>query len=702
MNQKKGSDALKEFVVEAEEILESLNQNLMAMEASPDRSVVKPEIINAIFRGAHTLKGMAGMVGLDQVSHLSHSLEDLFDKVRMGRRKVGDDLVDVLFEGVDILRRLIEIVSQGKTIKVDTASIIEKIQGLANEQDGLSGSGDGVLKEAGIDPEILKVLTEYETHRLIENIKANTHLYEANAVFNLDSFDQELSQLNSKIQSMGEIITNLPNSDFSNPGGIQFKLIVGSNNDYPAFTKLLDFPNVKIREMGNRSKTAPEENPQKENSQANSTNPSGTTPQPEMPKGEVDSLPLSVRSLSPTIRVDITKLDTLLNVVGELVLTKAVIQQISKELVRERGLTGLAGELQKTGQMLDRRVTDLQEGLVEVRMIPIGQIFDRLVRVVRKTAKEIGKEIDLRISGEETRLDKLMVEEIADPLMHIIRNSIDHGIESLEERRATGKPETGTIWLNAIQKGNNVVIEVSDDGKGIDREKVYQTAVKRGLVIENKEYSEREIMNFLFAPGFSTKQTITEISGRGVGLDVVAKNIAKLSGIVDIESEKGIGTKFFITLPITLVIIKALIVRVGKEMYAIPLNSVLESLMVTPSEVKTVEGREVIYLRDHTLPLLRLDVVFDLSDRDQKPNGIYVIVVGIGEKKVGLVVDAIEGQQEIVIKTIGEFLSGVRGIAGASELGNRKTILVLDVGTLIEESTKGELKPVEEVYELKK
>jgi two-component system chemotaxis sensor kinase CheA len=392
-------------------------------------------------------------------------------------------------------------------------------------------------------------------------------------------------------------------------------------------------------------------------------------------------------------------MDGLLNVVGELVLTKAVIQQIAKDWVMERGLTGLAGELQKTVQILDRRVTDLQEGLVEVRMIPVGQVFDRLIRVVRKISKEIGKEIDLQISGEETKLDKLMIEEIADPLMHIIRNSIDHGIENREERRASGKPEIGKIRLNAIQKGNNVVIEVSDDGKGINREKVYQTALKKGLVVENKEYSDREILNFLFVPGFSTKEIVTEISGRGVGLDVAAKNIAKLSGIVDVESEFGIGTTFSITLPITLVIIQALIVKVEKEVFAIPLNSVLESLRISPLDIKTVKRKEVIYLRDRTLSLARLDVIFNLVQGEKNQENLYVIVVGIAEKKIGLVVDGIEGQQEIVIKTIGEFLKGVKGIAGATELGNRKTILVLDVGNLIEESSKGETQKIEQSTE---
>ncbi|HEX9757421.1 MAG TPA: chemotaxis protein CheA [Nitrospiria bacterium] len=693
MSEKTQSASIKEFVAEAEEILEGLNQNLLAMEAIPDRSVVKPEIINAIFRGAHTLKGMAGMVGLEQVSILSHSLEDLFDKVRMGRQKVSDGLVDVLFEGVEILRSLVELASKGKSNKIDTSVLIQKIQEISCGEKGQTS--DQILEKAGVDPEILKVLTEYETHRLIDNIQRKIHLFEVVSVFKLESFDRELTLLNSKIQSLGEIITNLPNSDFANAEGIQFRLIVGSSHDYSSISKALEDAGVQIKEI-QYGLEGPSEKGLKETTSHFSTgdqNEGDKEVQPEA--GQT----VSLKSLSQTIRVDINKLDGLLNVVGELVLTKAVIQQIAKDWVMERGLTGLAGELQKTVQILDRRVTDLQEGLVEVRMIPVGQVFDRLIRVVRKISKEIGKEIDLQISGEETKLDKLMIEEIADPLMHIIRNSIDHGIENREERRASGKPEIGKIRLNAIQKGNNVVIEVSDDGKGINREKVYQTALKKGLVVENKEYSDREILNFLFVPGFSTKEIVTEISGRGVGLDVAAKNIAKLSGIVDVESEFGIGTTFSITLPITLVIIQALIVKVEKEVFAIPLNSVLESLRISPLDIKTVKRKEVIYLRDRTLSLARLDVIFNLVQGEKNQENLYVIVVGIAEKKIGLVVDGIEGQQEIVIKTIGEFLKGVKGIAGATELGNRKTILVLDVGNLIEESSKGETQKIEQSTE---
>ncbi|MDC4226249.1 MAG: chemotaxis protein CheA [Candidatus Manganitrophus sp.] len=399
--------------------------------------------------------------------------------------------------------------------------------------------------------------------------------------------------------------------------------------------------------------------------------------------------------MAQTVRVDIQKLDVLLNMVGELVLSKAVVSQISKELLEQSGFSGLSLELLKASRMLDKRISEFQEKLVEVRMIPIGQIFDRLVRTVRRLSRDLNKEVNLMVSGEETKMDKSMVEDLADPLLHLIRNALDHGIESREERIKAQKPEVGTIHLRAIQKGNHIVIEVEDDGGGIDADRIYKKAKQRGLIDPGKKYSEGELIHFLFLPGFSTAEQVTEISGRGVGLDVVAKNIAKLSGLVDVETTLGRGTLFTITLPITLIIIKALIVRVGMETFAIPLNSVSESLMVSSKEIKTIERKEVVQLRDHTLSLVRLNDLFELGEGKAADDRLYVIVVGLAEKRIGLVVDAVEGQQEIVIKSLGGLLKDVPGISGATELGNRKTILVLDVASLIDEATLGKEKKIE-------
>jgi len=680
MKDNKKEDSLKEFVTEAEEILDGLNRNLLTLESVEDKTSLPPEVINAIFRAAHTLKGMSGMVGLKKVSELSHRLEDLLDRLRMGKLQSSNDVMDTLFIGAEGLRKLIEMVSAGRGEKLDVGPILKKIERALTGESTDHPSGTPVgravpvaptpLEEEGVPTELVKVLTEYESHRLLENIKSGKHLYEIHARFRFETFDKDLTRLNAKLAGLSEIVTTLPSSGVSPETGIEFNLIIATAKDLPNVKAMLAGETIEIKPL--------------------------KFERPGRPAGAEETIANqedggSIKSLSQTVRVDIDKLDVLLGMVGELVQTKTVLSQISKEWLADPAYAKKTVELHKTVQNLERQVTQLQEGMIQVRMIPIGQVFDRLIRVVRKLSKEMGKEVDLQLSGEETRLDKSMVEEIADPLMHLIRNAIDHGIESKEHRIKAGKPEIGVIQLKAVQKGNNVLIEVQDDGGGIDLERVYQTAIKKGLTEQDREYEKRELLNFLFLPGFSTSNQVTEVSGRGVGLDVVARNIARLSGMVDVDTELGQGTRFSITLPITLIIIKSIIVKVGEETFAIPLSSVSESLMIEQKDIRTVERREVIHLRDQTLSLLRLSDVFRFPKAEVLDSRVYAIVVGLAEKRLGLVVDAIEGQQEIVIKSVGNILRDTPGIAGAAELGNRKTILVLDVGTLIEEATRGKV-----------
>jgi two-component system chemotaxis sensor kinase CheA len=682
----KGKDpALDDFVPEAEELIEVLHQNLRQIETMPDRTQVRPDVINAIFRAAHTLKGMSGMIGLSRVSQVSHHLEDMLDKLRMGKLTFSPDIFNVLVDGVDLLQKMIEAAAQGKG-EPDPSALEGRIQAAltGKPQEG----GAKPLEGIDLDPSVLNVLTEYESHRLFENIKSNATLFEVKARFKLETFDTDLSALNATIQRMGEIITTLPSISPSPEGGMEFNLIVGIPSGSAPLSLEIASDQVTIREI--RRKGEKEERPaasaQAEIAPAASSSGAPGAPPPAALSPQEGA---SLRSMTQTVRVDIQKLDVLLNMVGELVLSKAVVSQISKELLEQSGFSGLSLELLKASRMLDKRISEFQEKLVEVRMIPIGQIFDRLVRTVRRLSRDLNKEVNLMVSGEETKMDKSMVEDLADPLLHLIRNALDHGIESQEERIKARKPEVGTIHLRAIQKGNHIVIEVEDDGGGIDTNRIYKKAKQKGLIDPTKKYSEGDLINFLFLPGFSTAEQITEISGRGVGLDVVAKNISKLSGLVDVETTLGRGTLFTITLPITLIIIKALIVRVGAETFAIPLNSVSESLMVSSKEIKTIERKEVVQLRDHTLSLVRLKDLFELDEGEVADDRLYVIVVGLAEKRIGLVVDAIEGQHEIVIKALGGLLKDVPGISGATELGNRKTILVLDVASLIEEATVG-------------
>lgn len=663
---KRKDQFFKEFVSEAEEIIETLSQNLLEMETSEDRTTIRPDIINAIFRGAHSLKGMSGMVGLKKVSSVSHHLEDLLDKLRMGKLGLSDSVLEVLQAGIQIIRSLVQSIDSGKGEATDTDAIVQKMKDvMANG----APQGESVgLHDLNLDPDLLKVLTEYETHRFKENIRLGAHFFEIIAQFPMDSFDRDLGSLNASLQNFGEIITTLPSAAMAAEGGITFRLILGSKNSKYNLVQQIGREGIEIKELTSKSSEP-----------ADPGVPPSVVPEP------VEDL--SIRSITSTLRVDIEKLDDLLNVVGELVVTKSIILQIAKEIHQEAGYTNQAIELQKMTQLLDRRLGELQEGLIDVRMIPVNQMFDRLVRMVRKLSKDLGKEVNLQISGEETLLDKSMIEEIADPLMHLVRNAMDHGIETKEERRRVGKPKVGIINLRAMQKGSNVVIEVEDDGRGIDLARVSRKAIEGGFLEKDREYSRQDLLNTIFKAGMSTAETITEVSGRGVGMDVVARNITKLSGMIDIDTEEGRGCKFSITLPITLIIIKALIVKVASERYAVPLNSVSESLLIEPGDIQTIEGREVIQLRGKTLALVRLRNLFDLQGNDATAKN-YVIVIGLAERRIGLVVDGIDGQQDIVIKSMGNILPHTKEIAGATELGNRKTILVLDSGGLIEEASK--------------
>jgi two-component system chemotaxis sensor kinase CheA len=407
------------------------------------------------------------------------------------------------------------------------------------------------------------------------------------------------------------------------------------------------------------------------------------------PRVDFDTL----RSLTQTVRVDIRRLDGLMNTVGELLLIKANLQRMT-EAARQEGMLVLSKtwvqELSRETRQLERKLDALQSGLLEARMVPVGQVFDKLARLVRRIAREAGKEIDFLSSGGEVELDKLIVEELSDPLMHIIRNALDHGVEPPETRVLAGKGRRAAVSLRAEQKGNHVVIEVSDDGAGIDEQRVREVALQRGLITEAQaaEMNRRELLNLIFLPGFSTARNVSELSGRGVGLDVVKNNISNLSGLIDVWSERGRGTAFQLTLPLTLAIIRALVVGVSGRTYAVPLNSVLEILSVQPKDIRTVERREVLDLRGQTLPFTRLARLFNLPERNTGRH--FVVVVGLAQERMGIAVDELFGQQDIVTKPLGGRLQAVRGISGATDLGNRRTVLVLDVAALLEEGMGAE------------
>jgi two-component system, chemotaxis family, sensor kinase CheA len=613
---------MDEFTGEAEELLESLSRDLADFEAQG--SSVRPELINKIFRDVHSLKGLAGMLGLTPIAELAHALEDMLDRLRMGKIAIGKPLIDLLYDGIDGLNRLV------RGTEVDVAALGRRIEEIVKAEPQQKVAS--VLDDLTLEEQTRKSLTEYEEHRLIENVRSGKNIFSVEQRFDFTDFDKKLRALTAKLTESGEVISTLPSVDPTG-AGIGFRLLYGSTLDVAAVSA--NAPEAKVASLR---------------------------------KEEV-----SLKSVSATVRVDISKLDVVMNTIGELLIEKNQLDALARTL-DGRQRNALAG----ISRNLDRKLNELQKTAIELRMVPVGQIYTKLSRSVRKLARELDKDIELVLRGEETELDKMLVEEISDPLMHIIRNALDHGIESPAERAAARKDPKGRVTVVAYQQGNSVVIDVTDDGRGIDPDVIRDVAKKRGLTASDP-------FDLLFAPGFSTAAEVSEISGRGVGLDVVKKNIQELKGSIEVISTIGQGTTFRIMLPITLAIIQALIVRACGQQFAIPLTSVEESLRIQAREIVTVESREVLALRDLTLPLVRLADAFSLGTGEETPDKkLFVVVTRSGEKLAGVVVDAIIRQHEIVIKSIGERLKGTPGIAGATEVGKGEIVLVIDVASLIE------------------
>lgn len=641
----------KDFIVEAEEIIETVNSSLLELQ-----SAFNPDTLNSVFRAVHTLKGLSGLFGFKGITDLSHSLESILDDLRLGKIEFTDNTVNFIFGNIDILKNLVTQVSEDKETD-DISNAVKDIESF--RESAKSESKDLSLEDLGINPSIVKVLSEYEEHRLKSSIKEAKGIYLVKAVFSLTDFATGLEALNSKMKESGEIVATLPSSEGVPEGSIGFNLLFGSAS--------------KIDDI--KSKAAPADieeiySPEK----------SGPGAKQPVPKTQQPSL----KSTSNTIRVDIDKLDKILNTVGELVLAKGAVVRIGAELAESVGYTPLTIDVHKIAHTLDRKLAELQDFILELRMVPFSQIFMRLSQVVKRYIIEIDKKIELKLFGEDTEIDKLLAEEIIDPLIHIIRNAIDHGIESVGKRVSLGKNEVGIITLKAFSKGNNVVVTVQDDGAGIDPDKILRNAIERKLIPENQELKPKAIIDLIFLPGLSTKEEVNEVSGRGMGTDIVKEKITSLGGFVDVESESGAGTKFTLTLPITLAIIKALIVDVANEQFAIPLTSILETFSVQPEKIQTIEGREVIELRGEMLSLLKVADVLMLEEKQK--NEYFAVVIGIGGKRLGLLIDNLSEQTEIVIKPLGENLKNIRGFAGAAEIGRHKIVLVLDVDAMMDEA----------------
>ncbi|MDD2736455.1 MAG: chemotaxis protein CheA [Desulfuromonadaceae bacterium] len=690
--------AIQDFLAEAEEIIEQLGAELADLSDMAETGELNPDVLNSVFRGAHSLKGLAGMFSFSDVAELSHNMENLLDCLRLGKLNLTPQLMAILFDAHELLRTLVRILGSGEDTSVsqDIATCVSKINSCLATSGNNSGTSPLAL---GIPSHVLGTLTEYEEHRLKDNLANNRTIFNVHTSFDLTTFDTELMAVTDILKACGEVISTLPSVGANNETNIDFEILFGSKCSLAELKTAVESNSVSVTRFGSEmpcivSEADPTPLPVgilKPNTGQESAAPLSPQKSADTTISSASKVPqdtvLSAKSMSRTVRVDIGKLDELMNIVGELVLANSTIACVTT-LMRNEGYSRLSVELSKATKGLERKLSELQKGVVEIRMIPIGQLYEKLSLIVRKISREQGKRVDLKFSGAETELDKLIVEDISDPMMHIIRNAIDHGIESREIRIAQGKDEKGTIKISSCQKGSHVVITIEDDGGGIDVEKVKNKALQKGLVTDISTVSDRDAIDFIFLPGFSTNEIVSEISGRGVGMDVVKNNISAVSGMVDIETRKGEGSRFVITLPITLAIIKALIICCSGRTYALPITSVLESLLMTSADILTVERKEVMQLRESTLPVLRLEHFFDIKNDAESPKEFYVVVVGVAEKRLGIAVDALIGQQDIVIKPLGNSFKRFRGVSGAADLGDQRTILVLDVSGIINETMR--------------
>jgi two-component system, chemotaxis family, sensor kinase CheA len=635
------------FRDEAEELLQQIDGDLLKMEEFATSGETDPEIINSLFRALHTVKGSGGMLGFTDVQGLAHKLENLCDLLRKDQMPLSESCVDILFSGRDFLTELVTVAVGGESsaplpdglseymtrldqfvaVYEETANVIEGRTGVELTFEEATGESKPVADVEAFEAEIERLLKEAEKER---NAPVEAAVEEATA------------HMPPHVAPAPEPAPVIPASP------------------------VIPAPAVEVVASAKDAK-------------------------PEVKRA----------SLHQTIRVDIERLDALLNLVGELVINRTRISDIANTLERLMGdkatkhggaangiIAPLAKDLADSAGLLARTTNEIQESIMKVRMVPIGQVFDRFPRLVRDVAKARGKEVQLVISGAETDLDKTIVDEVGEPLMHLLRNCVDHGLEMPDAREAKGKPRAGTIKLNAYHEGNQIIIEVSDDGGGIDLEKVRARGIKQGLISADDRLADRELIELIFTPGFSTAEVISDVSGRGVGMDVVKKNITRLKGIFDVDSVSGQGTRFTIKLPLTLAIIQALLVRVVEELYAIPLDSVIESQRVEMPDVRSVHGNEVITLRGQVVPLLRIADFFELGGA-RDPDKVMIVIVGLQGRQVGLVVDSFEGEQEIVIKPLSDVVGRIPGISGATILGNGSISLIIDVHSLVSDAYVG-------------
>ncbi|WP_100974412.1 chemotaxis histidine kinase/response regulator CheAY2 [Helicobacter pylori] len=645
-------EIMEDFLIEAFEMNEQLDQDLVELEHNPEDL----DLLNRIFRVAHTIKGSSSFLNLNILTHLTHNMEDVLNRARKGEIKITPDIMDVVLRSIDLMKTLLVTIRD-------------------------TGSDTNNGKENEIE-EAVKQLQAITSQNL-EGVKETSGTKEAPQKENKEEAKEENKENKAKAPTAENPASDNPLADEPD----------------------LDYANMSAEEveaeierlLNKRQEADKERRAQKKQEAKQEVTPTKETPKTETPKAPKTETKAKAKAdteenkapsigVEQTVRVDVRRLDHLMNLIGELVLGKNRLIRIYSDVEERYDGEKFLEELNQVVSSISAVTTDLQLAVMKTRMQPVGKVFNKFPRMVRDLSRELGKSIELIIEGEETELDKSIVEEIGDPLIHIIRNSCDHGIEPLEERRRLNKPETGKVQLSAYNEGNHIVIKISDDGKGLDPVMLKEKAIEKGVISERdaEGMSDREAFNLIFKPGFSTAKVVSNVSGRGVGMDVVKTNIEKLNGIIEIDSEVGVGTTQKLKIPLTLAIIQALLVGVQEEYYAIPLSSVLETVRISQDEIYTVDGKSVLRLRDEVLSLVRLSDIFKVDAILESNSDVYVVIIGLADQKIGVIVDYLIGQEEVVIKSLGYYLKNTRGIAGATVRGDGKITLIVDVGAMMD------------------
>lgn len=780
-------ELLKDFFSEAEQQVEILESNVLVIEQNPeDRNS-----IDEIFRAAHTLKGGSATVEMLELSKFTHAMEDLLDEIRSGSVKVTGETVDLLLKSIDIIKLMLDARASGSIYSDDVSGIVNQLRSFIPakaEKKSSKASAPKVSIPASVSPvsapkvqasasnlDIKDYFSEYEILELAETIQKGEDLYAVIVKFDESNLMNSVGgiQVFAALKDYGSVLKTVPDFDALYEDEFHETVIyfLSSASDSKILEKAAFIGDVTLSASAERldikdktpespkpAKAAPAQSaPEASVSEVKVSEKTEEKPvqeskeQPSKPeKKQSQTSPQgSGHSSGSILRVDANRIDYLLNLVSETVITKASLNQstiefaelydkfqnsstiykdktrrlldkmpeylekiqqgydinsIKQDVLNEYSsllevfgdfdylMKAAVTKFKSSSQNLGRISGELQEGVMKIRMVPISQIFSRFPRVVRDLSRDLNKNVQLVIEGEDTELDKSVVEDLLDPIMHCVRNSLDHGVESPEVRKGLGKPEQGILLLKASNEGNMIVIEVADDGHGIDVEAVKQKAVERGILHPNKSLTDVEAFQLVFAPGFSTSKTISSVSGRGVGLDVVKTHIEKLNGTVMVESEPNVGTRFIIKLPLTLAIIQGLLIRVGDEVYSIPITSVIESHRVKPDEINRIDNYEVFNVRDEVYSLLRLNRLFGITSAETDDDGYnYIVVVGTEEKKVGLMVDSLIGEEAVVIKPLKDQFTNSPGIAGASILGDGSVSLIIDVAQLLELGLKQEM-----------